>query len=284
MSRVVPRWSPRRALLLARLWIPAVLWADRTATAAGQLALGAITWTLLVWWLAHESRTVRVQTAVVVVLATVVEFVFSGWLEVYVYRLEHVPAYVPPGHGLVYLAALGIGRIAFVRRHARVVVALTAVAASAWALWGLLLSGRVDVLGAFWCLCLLGFLRWGRSTLLYVGAFLVVSYLELLGTAWGVWEWAPRDTVVGWVPMGNPPSIAAGGYGWFDLYALLLTPWLVARATGVRGQLAASRDRAASWSRPLLEIASPRSGPGTPSSPVNRPPASVTTSDTPATS
>ena len=24
-------------------------------------------------------------------------------------------------------------------------------------------------------------------------------------------------TIVGWVPMGNPPSVAAGGYGWFDL-------------------------------------------------------------------
>ncbi len=282
MSVVVPRWSQTRALVLALVWIPAVLWADRTATPVGQLALGAVTWVLLVWWLAHESPTVRVQTAVVVVLATVVELAFSGWLEVYVYRLEHVPAYVPPGHGLVYLAALGIGRTAFVRRHARAVVWSTAVAASAWALWGLL-SERVDVLGAFWCLCLLGFLRWGRSTLLYVGAFLVVSYLELLGTWWGVWEWAPRDTIVGWVPMGNPPSVAAGGYGWFDLYALLLTPWLVARATRVRAQLV-SRARAASWSRPLLESASPRSGPSTPSSPVNRPPASVTTSDTPATS
>ena len=38
----------------------------------------------------------------------------------------------------------------------------------------------------------------------------------------------PRDTILGWVPQGNPPSIAAGGYGWFDLYAVLLAPTLVA--------------------------------------------------------
>jgi len=35
------------------------------------------------------------------------------------------------------------------------------------------------------------------------------------------------DTIMGWVAQGNPPSIAAGGYGWFDLYAILLAPTLV---------------------------------------------------------
>ena len=131
---------------------------------------------------------------------------------------------------------------------------------------------------------------WGRSTLLYVGAFVVVSYLELLGTRWGVWQWQARDTVVGWVPMGNPPSIAAGGYGWFDLYALLLAPGLLSAWYRARGRpvaqagVGASVASTDSCSSPLVETPLPRSGPSTPSSPVNRPPASVTTSDTPATS
>ena len=64
----------------------------------------------------RETRLVRVQTAVVVVFATVVEYTFSPLLEVYTYRFDNVPMYVPPGHGLVYLAALAIGRTAFVRR------------------------------------------------------------------------------------------------------------------------------------------------------------------------
>jgi hypothetical protein len=35
---------------------------------------------------------------------------------------------------------------------------------------------------------------------------------------------------------GNPPSGAAGGYGWFDLWATLLAPRVLARAgrSGVR--------------------------------------------------
>jgi hypothetical protein len=221
-------WSDRRALALAFVWIPSTLWLDRSVGLVGQLALGAMTVALLAWWLAHETPLVRAQTLVVVALAAVVELVFSGWLGVYVYRLEHVPAYVFPGHGLVYLAALTLGRLPVVRAHASLAVRTTVVVAGAWALWGLLLSPRHDVLGFFWYLCLLGFLRWGRSTLLYVGAFVVVSYLELLGTGWGVWAWQPYDTIMGWVPMGNPPSIAAGGYGWFDLYAVLAAPTLVA--------------------------------------------------------
>jgi hypothetical protein len=228
-------WTDAKALCLALLWIPSTLWLDRTASLVGQLALGAMTWALLLWWLAHESRLVRAQTAVVVAIAAVIELVFSGWLGVYVYRLEHVPAYVFPGHGLIYLAALTIARLPAVRRNASTAVRATVVVATAWALWGLLLSPRHDVLGFFWYLCLLAFLRWGRSTLLYVGAFAVVSYLEIVGTTWGVWTWMPRDTILGWVPMGNPPSIAAGGYGWFDLYAVLLAPTLVAAWDRRRG-------------------------------------------------
>ena len=51
-----------------------------------------------------------------------------GWLHVYVYRLHDVPAFVPPGHGLVYLAALALGGTALVRRHcAGAAVAATVV-------------------------------------------------------------------------------------------------------------------------------------------------------------
>ena len=235
VTTVSTGWTDRRGLALALAWIPATLWLDRSASLAGQLALGAMTWALLLWWLSHETPLVRAQTAVVVVIAAAIELVFSGWLGVYVYRLEHVPAYVFPGHGLIYLAAFTFARLPAVRSHASAAVRITVVVAGAWALWGLLLSPRHDVLGFAWYLCLLAFLRWGRSTLLYVGAFVVVSYLELLGTGWGIWTWQARDTIMGWVPMGNPPSIAAGGYGWFDLYATLLAPSLVALWQRLRG-------------------------------------------------
>ncbi len=215
-----PAWVAAAVLV----WIPAVLVADRAASPATQDLLGLGTWALLVAVLAVQAPLVRAQTAVVVVFAAAVEYTFSGWLHVYVYRLHDVPAFVPPGHGLVYLAALSIGGSALLRRQARPAVVATVVAGGGYALWGLSpLAPRLDVLGAFWFACLLGFLAFGRARLLYVGAFVVVTYLELLGTSLRIWTWAPKDPT-GIVAMGNPPSGAAGGYGWFDLVAVAVAP------------------------------------------------------------
>ncbi|MFY0406352.1 hypothetical protein [Solicola sp. PLA-1-18] len=208
-------------------WITVVLGIDATGTIWTQRLLGVLTWLALALALRRETPLVRAQVLVVVVFATAVEYTFSPFLEVYTYRFDNVPLYVPPGHGLVYLAALGVGRTLWVRRH-QVRLAWTVVAVGgAWALWGLVGTDRVDALGAFWFACLVGFLLWGPNRGLYVGAFLVVSYLEIVGTAVGTWEWQPYDPT-GIVPIGNPPSGAAGGYGWFDLAALLLAPRLLA--------------------------------------------------------
>lgn len=261
----------RSDLLLAgtvMAWVAGILWFDRSGPMTEQVALGVLTWCLLLGLLRREDAHVRTQTGIVVVLATVVEYTFSPLLEAYTYRLETVPAFVPPGHGLVYLAALALGRTALFAAARRPLVIGTVVVGGAWALHGLVLSERTDALGAFWFVCLLGFLRWGRSQLLYVGAFVVVTWLELLGTAWGNWQWATHDPVLGVVGQGNPPSGAAGGYGWFDLYALLLAPFVLSR-------FRAARAAACRW--PLVARAFPPKGPSWPVSEVNRPPASVTT-------
>lgn len=214
-------------------WVPLVLVLDRGAGIWSQRAMGLVTWALLLWLLRRETSLARAQVAVVVVFATAVEYTFSPLLEVYVYRLDNVPAFVPPGHGLVYLCALALGRSALFRANRAVLVGATVVVGGAYAGWGLFLADRLDVLGAFWFGCLLGFLRWGRSTTLYVGAFLVVTYLEILGTWLGTWEWKASDPT-GLVAIGNPPSGAAGGYGWFDLAAVLAAPAVLAAVRRAR--------------------------------------------------
>jgi hypothetical protein len=243
------------AVVLA--WIPVVLLLDRGAPLAEQRWLGVGTWVLLLALLLREDRRTRAQVAVVVVFATAVEYCFAGWLGVYVYRLDpagfdSVPWFVPPGHGLVYLGALAIGRSSAVRRHGRVLVPVTLAVAGGYATWGLLLSGRRDVLGAFWFLCLAAFLLRGRQSLrsrerspnnlVFVGAFVVVTYLELLGTGLGTWTWQVRDPILGVVAMGNPPSGAAGGYGFFDAAALWLTPTILALAGRLRARLQGGED------------------------------------------
>jgi hypothetical protein len=219
----------RQAVLVVAVlgWITVTLFVDATASPATQAFLGVTTWLLLLGLLTAESSLVRVQVAVVVAFATVVEYTFSQGLEVYVYRLEHVPSYVPPGHGLVYLGALAFARIGWAQRHEGWLLVASATAVAGYALLGLSpWAPRPDALGAFWAGCLVAFMLWGRSRLVYVGAFVVVTYLELVGTTWGNWTWATHDPT-GWVTIGNPPSGAAGGYGWFDLAALVAAPLLL---------------------------------------------------------
>ena len=113
-------------------WIGAVLLVDAAplpdpVEPLRQLLLGLLTWAALALALRREPPTVRAQTLLVVALATVVEYTFSPLLGAYTYRIGTVPLFVPPGHGLVYLGALSIGRIALVRRHARLLVGATVV-------------------------------------------------------------------------------------------------------------------------------------------------------------
>jgi hypothetical protein len=205
------------------VWVAVVLGLDTGASLGQQRLLGLGTWVLLLVVLRGEDRATRVQVAVVVAYATLVEYVFADALGVYVYRLENVPAFVPPGHGLVYLAAFAIGRSAWAHRHARALLSTALVLCGAWALWGVTLSPQPDALGAFWFGCLALFAWKGRSPLLYAGAFFVVSYLEVVGTSLGTWEWQTTDPT-GLISIGNPPSGIAGGYAWFDAAALYLTP------------------------------------------------------------
>jgi hypothetical protein len=235
-----------------------VLLLDTGASAAQQHLLGALTWLLLLAVLRRETTTVRVQVAVVVVYATIIEYVFSHWLGVYEYRLGTVPMFVPPGHGLVYLAALSFGRTAWAARHARPLLTAVLVVGGGWALWGVTLSPTPDALGLFWYLCLLAFAWKGRSPLLYVGAFLVVSYLEIAGTSFGTWTWGSVDPVFGVVTIGNPPSGIAGGYAWFDAAALWLTPvmlgWWGRRSGRTTGELAVDPGEVVAHSRRPLEV------------------------------
>jgi hypothetical protein len=228
-----PAGSGALAAVVMMGWLTVVLWLDRVSAGGGlwqQRGLGVLTWAVLLLAMRRVSPTVRVQTAVVVAFATLVEYVFSPTLEVYLYRFENVPMYVPPGHGLVYLSAYALGHSVLVERHRRLAVAAVLLVGGAWALHGLAVAERPDALGAFWFACLVGFLVWGPSRAVYVGAFVVVSYLELVGTELGTWVWQTEDPVLG-VSIGNPPSGAAGGYGWFDLAGLLLAPYLLSLVT-----------------------------------------------------
>lgn len=203
-------------------WVPLALWADSTVGLSGQNLIGLLTWVLLVTLLRREETSVRIQVAVVVVFASVVEYTFAGHFGVYVYRLENVPLFVSPGHGLIYLGALQLGRTAWVQRRLRSLMWLVILAIGIWAVAGVTVLERKDALGFFWYCWLVIFLLVGPSRGTYIGAAFFVTWLEVIGTSLGTWQWQEFDTIKGWVSQGNPPSGAPGGYGWFDLAGLVL--------------------------------------------------------------
>jgi len=162
--------------------------------------------------------------AIVICAATIAELTGSILWGVYSYRLDNLPTFVPPAHGLVFIAGLALSEA--LRGHSRALVIAAATAASAWGLLGLTVLPQTDAAGAVGVPLLLAFLWKSRARATYAGVFLIVAALELYGTAIGTWTWAKELPGLG-VPDGNPPSGVASGYVWFDVMALLLAPRLL---------------------------------------------------------
>jgi hypothetical protein len=248
---------PRLALALAA-YLAALLAVDRYVSFHEQLALGALTWLVLVAALRPFAPERRAQAIGVVIFATVGEVVGSILWGVYRYRLHNLPMFVPPAHGLVYLTGLSLATS--LRRHARALVAGAAVASATWALLGIAVLPHRDVAGAFGVPLLLAFLWRSRNREVYAGVFLAVAALELYGTAIGTWRWAPTVPGAG-IPDGNPPSGVAAGYVWFDVMAMLLAPALLALARALRhapsGTSSRSRHRSGSASSRIVTASTP---------------------------
>jgi hypothetical protein len=222
-----PLSSPLPFAAMVACVIAGFLALDHFANADEQLLLGAATWLILIASCASLDREDRTRALLVVVVATCAEVLGSIVLGAYTYRLENLPAFVPPGHGLVFLAGLGISRSEPVRRHPRAFLWAVIALVVAWGAAGLVLLGRTDALGAVTGALLIYVLLRGRRATLYAGVFLMVGFLEIYGTSIGAWHWAATapDTPL---PTGNPPSGIAGVYVFFDIAAIALAPRLLA--------------------------------------------------------
>jgi hypothetical protein len=200
-------------LTTACVWASVGLWLDSRVGSTGQLVLGALTAVVFVSLLRLHTPAVRFQALGVVTIATIGEVVGSLVWGLYSYRLDNIPAFVPPGHGLVYLAGVSIAALS----GPRALPALAAVVAAGWGLAGLTVLAS-DVAGAIGCAFLIVVLLATRVPV-YAGVFLIVAALELYGTALGTWTWTSTVPGLG-LSQGNPPSGVASGYVVFDVLAL----------------------------------------------------------------
>ncbi|HFD13355.1 MAG TPA: hypothetical protein ENJ32_12945 [Crenotrichaceae bacterium] len=209
---------------------------DANSTHAFQDLLGVFAWVFLAWLLAGECIHVRAQVVVAIIFATIGEHFASPYMGGYIYRFHNVPAYIPPGHGMVYLTAVALARSDLFAKNAITVRNIVFTIMGAWSVWGVTIAGSYDWVGFLLFCVFVPFVLFGRSPLVYLGAFFVTTWLEIIGTAVGTWHWVPIDPVLG-LPQGNPPSGVAAWYCLVDAVALGGAPLVMDYLNRVRLQL-----------------------------------------------
>jgi len=193
---------------------------DSVASIELQYALGVAGWASLIFILIGECKYVRAQVFVAVTFATIGENFASIYMSGYTYRLENLPWFVPAGHGLVYLTAIVLGRTDLFLKHARAITAFVVLVGGAWAILALFaILGRSDQIGAVLFFIYLVFLFKGRSPMVYLGAFFITTWVEIIGTSLGTWNWAAIDPA-SMLTQGNPPSGVAAWYCLVDAVAM----------------------------------------------------------------
>ena len=272
MPLVRQLWRDPRAWVVAVvLAIPAACAIDAklALTEPQQWGLAAFAWLVVVSVVIELPRERRLVVLCFLPMITAAEFLLShqqGW---YAYRLDNIPPWIPPAHGIVFLTALCT---VDARRVPTVVLAWTAAGVqAAYCLLNLLVRG--DELGAaLGAVYLVGMvLLPADGKRFYAGLGLVVAYLEIVGSSLGTWAWAPG---IHGLAATNPPSGAIGGYAMVDGAAFVVAAcvtWSAARLaalTGPRhpsGAHARMRSPGAAADRPVAN-GTPRRHPTEPSS------------------
>lgn len=209
---------------------------DGRATPLEHLALGIAAWAFFAVTLRLQPRDVRIQVLILVCVASVLEVIGSLVWGAYTYRFEDIPLFVPAGHGLFYLCALRVAALPALATRSRPIVIAVTAGATLWMLAGLVRPPLPDLLGLVVWAIFIRFIVRGRYPLLYAVSFVMTAGLEVWGTAFGVWRWAPVLPGL-MLPAGNPPACIGAGYAAMDA----LTRRIVARLDRPRAAAAAPR-------------------------------------------
>lgn len=178
-------------------------WADGLAIAY---------FTLLLWALTPQQR---LMALVFVPFSAIGEGIFSLLFGLYRYRLGMVPLYVPFGHAILFSMGLLVSELSVVRDRKEqlrpIFIALYVAAFGTAILW------LHDTLSAIFGLVFLWVLRRKGYQPLYFVMGMFVLYVELVGTHWGCWAWAPHPFNQLWLHATNPPVGAFACYVLADL-------------------------------------------------------------------
>lgn len=137
-------------------------------------------------------------------------------LKLYEYRLNNIPVYIPLGHALLYATVYVTSkRPCMIRNKVKVTYCLAQFAFLAAFMSLFMLK---DVAGFIGYLSFLLVLRFRKNKLFYLFMFVIVYYLELMGTVFHTWSWyGVTGAHPHFPPIGFTPSGAAILYVFVDL-------------------------------------------------------------------
>jgi len=168
------------------------------------------------------TRKVKEFMLLAVFSGYVGEYIFSIVLHMYSYRLGNVPHYVPPGHALVYIAAIYFCKQAIIKQYRKIIEKTFTIFVLVYGF--LFLIFREDVFGFVMTVLVVFLLRnKPRERLFFLTMYIIVAYLEIIGTTYQCWHWP--DTawgVIPFLPSNNPPSGISLIYFLLDLGCLWL--------------------------------------------------------------
>jgi hypothetical protein len=156
----------------------------------------------------YFRSTPRVKELMVyaVVLGFGGEYLFSRGLNMYTYRLENVPLYVPIGHAALYGRIFMFSKASIVKKYHKAIEQLFAIVIAVFAT--VYLTFFSDVFGFVMTVCVF-LLLWKRpkDRLFFYSMYFLVAILEIGGTAFGCWKWPSVGfEVFKFLPSNNPPS------------------------------------------------------------------------------
>jgi len=174
-------------------------------------------------WLAirHVSLTSR-ELVIAIILATFGETIFSRGCAMYTYRYALIPAYVPPGHVLLYVLSLSTAQHLKLKVPSTIAVALLVTVGTSVTVAAILCQG--DLSGAILWLWMLLFISRSPQPHLLCACWAYSILLEILGTKLGNWQWKAHVPFVG-ISSSNPPAGVAAFYALFDVALLSILRW-----------------------------------------------------------
>lgn len=159
---------------------------------------------------------------VMVFLSYIGELIFCTLLEMYHYRTDVIPLYVPFGHAIVYASGYVFTHTDWAVQKGRILKKYFAIGfALLFLSVGFFLNDWFSLIFGVFFFLLLKRKKWQN---LYYFIALCVIYIELLGTYFQCWAWVPKTFDA--IPTANPPMGAVFFYAGGDvLLAKIVELW-----------------------------------------------------------